>query len=105
MKTCYKIVFYVPKEDAEKVKTAIFDAGAGKIGNYDCCCWQTAGTGQFRGNEESNPQLGEKLKIKQVEEYKVELVCEKNCIEKVIKTLVEAHPYETPAYQYWEVNI
>jgi hypothetical protein len=105
MATCYKIVFYVPAEAAEKVKAALFAAGAGRIGNYDSCCWQTVGAGQFRGNEDSQPQVGEKLKVEKVEEYKVELVCLKKCLKPAIKALLAAHPYETPAYQYWKVKI
>ena len=51
----YKISVYVPENSVEKVKQALFDAGAGRIGNYDSCCWQTAGIGQFRPLENSNP--------------------------------------------------
>lgn len=98
----YKIEFYVPENDLEKVKNALFEAGAGKIGNYDCCAWQVRGEGQFRPLKGSNPYLGKTDKIEIVSEYKVELVCPDEKIKEVITALKAAHPYETPAYQYWK---
>jgi len=67
-------------------------------------CWQTLGNGQFKPCENSNPYIGKKNEIEYVAEFKVELVCEDDCIEKVIKALKQSHPYETPAYQYWKVE-
>ena len=103
-KKIFKIEFYVPAPYLEKVKTAIFAAGAGKIGNYDCCSWQTAGVGQFRPGKGSKPFIGKKYKIETVLEYKVEFVCDSKHINNVIAALKKAHPYETPAYQYWELK-
>jgi hypothetical protein len=100
----YKMEFYVPEIHLEKVKSAVFAAGAGKIGNYDCCSWQTAGVGQFRPCENSKPFIGEKDRMETVREYKVELVCDSKYIKKAIAALKKSHPYETPAYQYWEVK-
>ncbi|HOK03705.1 MAG TPA: hypothetical protein P5105_04580 [Victivallales bacterium] len=100
----YKIEFYVPESDLEKVKDALFKAGAAVIGNYDCCAWQTKGEGQFRPLEGSNPYLGNLNKVEKVVEYKVELVCSDEKIKDVINALKESHPYETPAFQYWKVN-
>ena len=100
----YKIEFYVPESDLEHVKTKIFEAGAGKIGNYDSCCWVTPGTGQFRPLAGSNPYIGNKGEIETVEEYKVELICSEKDLSKSIEALIQSHPYETPAYQYWAVN-
>ena len=101
----FKIEFYVPEVHLEKVKAAIFAAGAGRMGNYDFCSWQTAGTGQFRPCEGSKPSIGEKDRIETVLEYKVEIVCDSKHINNVIEALKKSHPYETPAYQYWEVKI
>ncbi len=100
----YKLEFYVPETHIEKVKSAIFAAGAGKIGNYDCCSWQTAGTGQFRPCEGSKPFIGGEGRMEKVREYKVELVCDSKYITNVIEALKNSHPYETPAYQYWEIK-
>ena len=100
----FKISFYVPEESCETVKQALFDAGAGHIGNYDCCAWQTLGQGQFRPLAGANPHLGKVNKTETVQEYLVEMVCEKKQLKKAISALKAAHPYETPAYAVWEIN-
>jgi len=100
----YKLEFYVPAEHLEPVKNALFAAGAGRIGKYDCCCWQTAGTGQFRPLPGSHPFIGRQEQIETVAEIKVEMVCASAVIDAVIAALLRTHPYETPAYQYWKVR-
>ncbi len=102
-KHCYKIELYVPVTHAEKVKQAMFDAGAGCIGNYNSCCWQTLGIGQFKPLTNSSPFIGKEGEIEKVEEYKIDIICSEESIEKVISALHTSHPYETPAYQYWKV--
>lgn len=92
------ISFYVPVKDAEKVKNAMFQAGAGRIGNYDYCSFESRGTGQFRPLPGSNPTIGSECKIETVEELKIEMVCEDNSVREVISALKKSHPYETPAY-------
>ena len=94
----YKICFYVPENATDLVKQAVFDAGAGKIGDYDCCSWQTLGTGQFRPLDGSNPFIGKQGKVETVNEYKVELVCDDQHVKAAIVALKKAHPYEEPAY-------
>ena len=104
-KAYYKFEVYVPLTHAEELKTALFEAGAGRIGNYDRCCWQSVGTGQFRPLAGSNAFIGEKGKLEKVEEAKVELLCPGDKIKQIIAALKENHPYETPAFHYWAVNI
>ncbi len=94
----YQIVFYVPADNLESVKTALFASGAGRIGSYDQCAWQTKGTGQFRPLSGSDPHIGEMNMKEKVEEFKVEMVCEDNFLDEVIFALKKAHPYEVPAY-------
>ncbi len=94
----YKITVYIPDIHLEPVKQALFNAGAGTIGNYDCCAWQTLGTGQFRPLSGANPFLGQVGAVEQVLEYKVELVCAEDRLDAAIRALKAAHPYETPAY-------
>jgi len=102
----YKICVFIPHSHIEQVKSAMFNIGAGRIGNYDSCSWQTLGTGQFRPLNNSNPYIGETDKLESVEEYKVEMVCADNLIKKVIEAMKLAHPYEEPAYDVWQlVNI
>lgn len=92
------LAFYVPREHAEKVKQAMFDAGGGRIGNYDHCSFESEGLGQFRPLEGSNPFLGKKGDLEQVIELKVEMVCEDDLVGAVVAAMKKAHPYETPAY-------
>ena len=99
-----KLEFYVPLEYADRVKNALFEAGAGKIGNYDRCSWETSGTGQFRPGATSNPAVGNKESLTKVEELKIEMVCREKYIKNVINALKETHPYETPAYHYYSVK-
>ncbi len=99
----YRLIFYVPASHLETVKEAVFGAGAGKIGAYDRCCWQTEGRGEFRPLAGSSPFLGKEGKTETVDEWKVELVVEDSRLKAVVKALLAAHPYETPAYQYWKV--
>ncbi|MCW9012845.1 MAG: YqfO family protein [Gammaproteobacteria bacterium] len=100
----YKISTFIPLSHLEAVKTAMFEAGAGRIGDYDCCCWQTPGTGQFRPLDRAQPFIGQPGKIESVEEYKVEMVCADDHIEQTITALKQAHPYEEPAYDVWKLE-
>jgi len=100
-----KLELYVPESHLEKVKDALFAAGAGRIGNYDRCCWQTVGQGQFRPLPGSNPFLGSQGKLEQVKEWKLELFCESSQMPAIIVALKAAHPYETPAYSVISVEI
>ncbi len=94
----YLIGCYVPESHLEIVKKALFEKGAGHWGNYDCCAWQTRGTGQFRPLDSSTPYIGKKGKIHTEDEYKLELICKNDIVGGVIETLIRVHPYETPAY-------
>lgn len=95
----YKICFYVPIEQTEQVKDAMFAAGAGRIGNYGCCAWQSLGEGQYMPLAGSNAFIGEMHTLEKVKEFKVEMVCAHDAIQAVIAALKAAHPYEEPAYQ------
>ena len=89
-----KLCFYVPKGAADRVKAAVFAAGAGHIGNYDQCCWQTEGLGQFRPNDHAQPAIGTAGALSTVIELKIEIICAANKIHAVIAALKQAHPYE-----------
>eukprot|EP01132_Coremiostelium_polycephalum_P000379 gene379-477_t len=99
----YKLCFFVPESHLEVVKKAVFAVGAGKIGNYGCCSWQTKGQGQFLPLENSKPYIGQVGQVETVDEWKVELVVENNLLKETIKALKSAHPYETPAYDVFEM--
>ena len=101
----YKLCFFVPTSHLDAVKTAIFATGVGRLGNYDQCCWQTKGEGQFRPIDGSTPYLGQHNQLKTVEEFKVEMLCQDELLEEAISALRSAHPYEEPAFEYWPVHI
>lgn len=99
----YKLAFFVPVESAEAVKQAVFSTGAGRIGDYQACCFETPGTGQFRPLPGAQPHIGNVDQLTQVKELKIELVCLDELIEPAIAALKDAHPYETPAYDVWRL--
>lgn len=99
----YKITFYVPESHLDSVKQALFDAGAGRIGEYDYCAWQCKGSGQYRPLAGSTPSMGQQDQLTAIDEYLVEMVCEKNRIKPVLQALIDAHPYEEPAYGAWPI--
>lgn len=100
----YKLAFYVPLNDAETVKAAVFATGAGRIGDYEACCFQTAGTGQFRPLAGADPHIGRVGDLARVEELKVELVCDDALIREAVAALRAAHPYEEPAFDVWKLE-
>lgn len=96
----YQLYFYVPETHLDKVKQAVFGAGAGKIGNYDQCCFQIKGQGQYRPLTGSQPFLGKQGQLNEVAEYKVEMVCDKSLRGVIEQALLGAHPYEVVAYGF-----
>ena len=99
----YKLVFYVPINDAENVKKSVFLTGAGQIGNYSNCAWETEGFGQFKPLSGSNPTIGKLDCVEKVPELRVEILCESKNIKEAIKALKDSHPYEEPAYEVFAV--
>ena len=93
-----KLVSFVPAENADKLRKALFDAGAGNIGNYSECSFNVAGIGTFKGNEASNPAVGTKNNIEKVEELRIEVIFEKYKHPNIINALKTNHPYEEVAY-------
>jgi len=94
----------VPESHCETVKKAIFNAGAGTLGNYDSCSFSTKGIGSFRALELANPFVGEKGKIHLENECRIEVILpvwKKSDVEKALR---EAHPYEEPAYDFYEIE-
>ncbi|PWJ41821.1 Nif3-like dinuclear metal center hexameric protein [Sediminitomix flava] len=93
-----KLTTFVPQADKDKVLTALSDAGAGHIGNYQECSFQTNGVGTFKPNDKANPHIGENGKLEQVEETRIEVIFPSHIQSKVLRALQTAHPYEEVAY-------
>jgi dinuclear metal center YbgI/SA1388 family protein len=100
----YKLTVFVPELFMDRVSEAIFEAGGGKIGNYNKCSYRVIGTGTFEGNEESNPLLGTSENFEQVEEVKLEVILDKWNLNKVVSEMISAHPYEEPAYDIYPLE-
>lgn len=100
---CFKLEIYVPATHADAVRRAIGEAGAGRLGKYDCCIWECAGTGHFRPLPGSVPFTGEIGEIASVPEVKLETICLEERLEAVLAALRAAHPYEVPAFQFFPV--
>ena len=99
----YKLAVFIPDEALEQVKSALFAAGAGSIGDYEQCCWQVQGTGQFMPLAGSAPHIGKQDSLETVNEWRVEMVVDDAFITAAVIALKEAHPYETPAYDVIKV--
>jgi dinuclear metal center YbgI/SA1388 family protein len=93
-----KLVTFVPEADVERVAQALFDAGAGVIGQYSECSFRSAGTGTFFGGEGTSPALGEAGKLERRPEIRLETVLPLARQEAVLEALRAAHPYEVPAF-------
>jgi len=96
-----KLVTYIPESHLEVVRDALFEAGAGVIGNYDQCGFAASGTGSFRANEMAKPFRGEKGKIHFEKEIRFETILFSHLKDKVTKALLETHPYEEVAYDLY----
>ncbi len=96
-----KLVWFVPADALEATRDAVFEAGAGRIGDYERCSWYTAGTGTFLGGEETDPAVGERGREEHVPELRVETVVPEELLDEVVSALRAAHPYEDPAYDVY----
>ena len=98
-----KIVVFTPLDTADQVRQALADAGAGHIGNYDSCSFSSRGIGRFRPLEGANPHIGQQGQLEEVEEERIEVVCPRADLEEIIQKLREAHPYEEPAIDVYQL--
>ncbi len=94
-----KLTTFVPIKDADKVREALFEAGAGSIGNYDDCSFNISGKGSFKGNKESNPVIGKKGEIHFEEEVQIGITYPAHFEAKILQNLLNSHPYEEVAYE------
>lgn len=100
----YKLNYFVPVDAKEKTKQALFDIGVGRYKNYECCSFESLGVGQFKPVKRANPHIGELNKIEEVQEYKVEMVCNDDLIKEAVTVLKEVHPYEEVAYEVFKIE-
>jgi len=96
----YILIVYVPETHKEKLKKALFEAGAGRYQNYDYCCFETLGKGQFRPLTGSQPFIGNTGKVETVIETKLEMLVQPEFMDNIKSALLASHPYQTPAYYF-----
>lgn len=96
-----KLVVFVPREALDAVRDAVFEAGAGRIGEYDRCSWYTEGTGTFLGGEAAEPTIGARGREERVPELRLETVFPEERQHEVVEALRRAHPYEEPAFDVY----
>lgn len=99
-----KLVTYTIPENETKLRNALFSAGAGKIGNYESCSFNSEGIGTYSGNQDSNPKIGKKFEFIQAKEIKIEVTFEKHLENKILKALYTNHEYEEVAYEIYETK-
>lgn len=99
-----KIAVFVPHTHADEVRDAMANAGAGHIGNYSHCTYNSEGFGTFMPEEGTNPHIGSQGKLEKVNEVKIETIVPQNKLKKVITALIKAHPYEEVAYDIYPVD-
>lgn len=98
-----KLVVFVPASALESVRESLFAAGAGRIGDYERCAWYTIGTGTFLAGVEARPSIGEVGQEQRVTEYRLETVYPSEIEADVVRALRDAHPYEEPAFDIYEL--
>jgi hypothetical protein len=98
-----KLVVFVPADALERVRDAVFAAGAGTIGGYERCSWYTEGTGTFLPGPDTTPALGERGVEQRLPELRLETTFPARRQDAVVAALRGAHPYEEPAFEIYEL--
>lgn len=96
-----KIVTFVPVEDADKVREALGNAGAGQIGEYSSCSYSVLGKGRFIPSDNTNPHIGQSGVAEVVEEERIEVECHRSNAKAIIQAMKSAHPYEEVAFDIY----
>ncbi|HEX8762928.1 MAG TPA: hypothetical protein VF733_04185 [Candidatus Saccharimonadales bacterium] len=91
-----KIITTVPLENADTLREALGNAGAGVVGDYSFCSFSIIGKGRFKPSENANPHIGKANKLETVEEEQIEVICDRANAKQVIAALRKTHPYEEP---------
>lgn len=99
----YKVIVTVPENEADKLREAIGNAGGGKVGSYINCSFSVKGTGRFRPIDGANPAIGQIGQLEEVAEERIEITCDDACVKAVIAAIREAHSYEEPAIDVYEL--
>ncbi len=99
----FKIITFVPIKDAQKVRQAMGNAGAGVLGNYHHASFSTKGIGRFTPGEGARPTIGKRGQAQEVEEERVEVICQNEKVKDVISAIKRTHPYEEVPLEVYEL--
>jgi hypothetical protein len=99
-----KLVVYCPSDNVDEVRAAMFNAGAGSIGNYEECSFNSEGIGTYKGMAGTNPYLGTTGRFHKEKEIKIETIVPNYLLSKVVKSMLTAHPYEEVAYDIYQLK-
>ena len=94
MKELVKIVVFVPEDNADEIRQALGEAGAGKIGEYSFCSFSLKGVGRFKPSDGANPHIGQAGELESVDEERIEVACDKEQAPEIIRVIKGIHPYE-----------
>lgn len=100
----FKVVVFVPQGALEKVSSAVFNAGAGTIGEYSNCSFSVNGSGTFKGSPKTKPAVGKKNKLERVNEVRLEILVNSWKLGEVVTALKLSHPYEEVAYDVYPLS-
>jgi len=100
----HKLVVFVPEAHVEKVADAVFNAGAGRIGDYSNCSFRLAGRGSFLGSDSTNPTVGRAGCLEYVDEIRLECVVREGDLPDVVGAMRSVHPYEEPAFDIYPLR-
>jgi hypothetical protein len=94
MQKLMKLVVFVPSENADDVRRALGEVGAGKIGDYSFCSFSSRGTGRFLPGDGTEPAVGKPGTLEAVEEERIEVTCEESLLNRAVQAVKDVHPYE-----------
>lgn len=103
MSDIFKIVVFVPLSHSEVVRQALGDAGAGALGKYSHCSFSMKGIGRYKPLKGADPAIGEVGKLEEVEEERIEVICNRELVKKVVAEVRKVHPYEEIAMDIYPV--
>ncbi|MHC4419630.1 MAG: Nif3-like dinuclear metal center hexameric protein [Planctomycetota bacterium] len=99
-----KLVTFCPADAADRLRSALATVGAGRIGGYELCSFEMAGTGTFLAGEDTSPRVGRKGGLQRVDELRLEMVCPEASLALAVTTLREFHPYEEPPIEIYRLE-
>lgn len=99
----FKIVTFVPVKNADRIRQAMGDAGAGILGNYHHASFSTKGIGRFIPSAGAHPSIGKVGSLTEAEEERIEVICEKDKVKEVIKAIKRTHPYEEVPIEIYQL--